>query len=74
MQSIQHDPELLRAAIDYQPEAGLTWQREVIAGWLTTLGRPVPADELVINQGGMHGIFLSLSALLSPVSVWRRNG
>jgi len=66
MQSIQHDPALLRAAIDYQPEAGQNWQREVIAGWLATLGRPVPADELLINQGGMHGIFLSLSALLSP--------
>jgi len=66
MQSVQQDPELLRAAIDYQPEAGQNWQREVIAGWLTTLGREIPASELVINQGGMHGIFLSLSALLSP--------
>lgn len=66
MQSIQHDPELLRAAIDYQPEAGQEWQRAVIADWLVTLGREVPADELVINQGGMHGIFLSLSALLAP--------
>ncbi|KAA0018852.1 PLP-dependent aminotransferase family protein [Salinicola corii] len=66
MRSIQHDPALLRAAIDYQPEAGQEWQREVISGWLATLGRAVPADELLINQGGMHGIFLSLSALLSP--------
>ncbi|WP_251975909.1 aminotransferase-like domain-containing protein [Salinicola avicenniae] len=66
MQSIQHDPELLRAAIDYQPEAGQAWQREVLSRWLATLGRPVAAEDLVINQGGMHGIFLSLSALLAP--------
>ncbi|GHB13407.1 aminotransferase-like domain-containing protein [Salinicola rhizosphaerae] len=66
MASVQHDPELLRAAIDYQPEAGQAWQREVLSRWLATLGRPVAAEDLVINQGGMHGIFLSLSALLAP--------
>ncbi|MGM8851211.1 PLP-dependent aminotransferase family protein [Salinicola halophyticus] len=66
MHSIQQDPALLRAAIDYQPEAGQSWQRTVISDWLATLGRAVPAEELLINQGGMHGIFLSLSALLSP--------
>ncbi|WP_110630933.1 PLP-dependent aminotransferase family protein [Salinicola salarius] len=66
MQAIQRDPASLRAAIDYQPEQGQAGQREIFADWFTRSGRPVSADELLIDQGGMHGIYLSLSALLTP--------
>ncbi|WP_110649635.1 PLP-dependent aminotransferase family protein [Salinicola peritrichatus] len=66
MQAIQREPANLRAAIDYQPEQGQAGQREILADWFTRLGRPVSVDELLIDQGGMHGIYLSLSALLAP--------
>lgn len=66
MQAIQREPASLRAAIDYQPEQGQAGQREILADWFTRLGRPVSVDELLIDQGGMHGIYLSLSALLAP--------
>lgn len=66
MQAIQQEPAGLRAAIDYQPEQGQIGQREILADWFTRQGRPVSADELLIDQGGMHGIYLSLSALLAP--------
>lgn len=66
MDAVRGDGALLRAAIDYQPECGLAPHREVVAQWLTRLGLPVGADELIINQGGMHGIYLSLAALLAP--------
>ncbi|WP_106476122.1 aminotransferase-like domain-containing protein [Phytohalomonas tamaricis] len=66
MDAVRSDTVLLKAAIDYQPECGLAPHREVLAGWMTRLGLSVEADELIINQGGMHGIYLSLAALLAP--------
>ncbi|MGB7755125.1 MAG: PLP-dependent aminotransferase family protein [Salinisphaera sp.] len=64
--SIQTDPTALTHALDYQPEGGLDAHREIYARWMTALGLPVAADELIIDQGGMNGIFLALSTLARP--------
>ncbi|MES1939762.1 GntR family transcriptional regulator [Salinisphaera sp. T5B8] len=66
MGAIQRDRSALVHAMDYQPEGGLDRHRRIYAEWLTRLGLPMSADELLIDQGGMNGIFVSLSALLSP--------
>lgn len=63
---IQADPSALAHVLDYQPEGGLDAHREIYARWMTHLGLPVAADELIIDQGGMNGIFLALSTLLGP--------
>lgn len=60
---IQTDPTALAHALDYQPEGGLDAHRELYARWMTRLGLPLEADELIIDQGGMNGIFLALSTL-----------
>ncbi|MES1924933.1 PLP-dependent aminotransferase family protein [Salinisphaera sp. T31B1] len=62
-----HDQDsTLAHAVSYQPEDGLARHRECIAHWLDTLGLPMDPTELIVNQGGMHGIFLALSALCGP--------
>ena len=66
MAALQNDVSALTHAMDYQPEGGLDMHRRVYARWLTQLGLPMAADELLIDQGGMNGIFLSLSTLLAP--------
>ncbi|WP_293623966.1 PLP-dependent aminotransferase family protein [Salinisphaera sp.] len=66
MAALQNDVSALTHAMDYQPEGGLAMHRRVYARWLTQLGLPMAADELLIDQGGMNGIFLSLSTLLAP--------
>ncbi|MES1928186.1 GntR family transcriptional regulator [Salinisphaera dokdonensis CL-ES53] len=66
MAALQADPAALRHAMDYQLEGGLDSHRAVYAAWLTRLGLPMDADELLIDQGGMNGIFLSVSTLLAP--------
>ncbi|WP_110685167.1 PLP-dependent aminotransferase family protein [Salinicola aestuarinus] len=66
LEAIAGQPAALRAGVDYQPETGQTWQVQALAGWLTRLGRPVEAANLLMDQGGMHGIHLALSALLAP--------
>ncbi len=66
MRALQADPIALRHAMDYQPEGGLAAHRTTYAAWLTRLGLPMNADELIIDQGGMNGIFLAVSALIAP--------
>lgn len=66
MAALQRDPAALRHAMDYQPEGGLDAHRAAYASWLTHLGLPMTPEELLIDQGGMNGIFLALSALLAP--------
>ncbi|HET7313576.1 PLP-dependent aminotransferase family protein [Salinisphaera sp.] len=68
---IQGDPRALAHALDYQPEGGLDAHREIYARWMTDLGLPVDAGELIIDQGGMNGIFLALSALGGRVAAER---
>ncbi|WP_423822381.1 PLP-dependent aminotransferase family protein [Salinisphaera sp. SPP-AMP-43] len=62
----QKDPQALAHALDYQPEGGLDAHRDIYARWLDHLGLPMDADELIINQGGMNGIFLAATALAGP--------
>lgn len=64
--AVQADPAELVQALDYQPEAGPAAHREVMAGWLADLGFDLDPDRLLINQGGMNGIFIALSTLLAP--------
>ncbi|GAB3676092.1 aminotransferase-like domain-containing protein [Salinisphaera aquimarina] len=64
--AVHDDERMLAHAVAYQPEDGLAAHRECLAAWLAKLGLPMPASELVVNQGGMHGIYLTLSALCGP--------
>ncbi|MEC9481778.1 MAG: PLP-dependent aminotransferase family protein [Halomonas sp.] len=66
LDALRNDPVALLQAVDYQPEQGLDRHREVLAGWMTRLGMPVSAEELIVTQGGQHGIFLALQALAQP--------
>ncbi|MCM5705106.1 PLP-dependent aminotransferase family protein [Larsenimonas salina] len=59
--------DTLAELLSYQPESGMAACRQRFATWMTeALELPVEAEELVITQGGMHGIFISLLALLAP--------
>ncbi|NNC24172.1 PLP-dependent aminotransferase family protein [Salinisphaera sp. USBA-960] len=62
--TVASDSAAMDHASDYQPEGGLVAHRERITHWMESLGLAVDADDLIINQGGMNGIFLTLSALL----------
>ncbi|MFC3283300.1 aminotransferase-like domain-containing protein [Litchfieldella rifensis] len=64
--AIARDPLALRQVVDYQHEQGMTRHREVLAAWMMRLGIAVDAEELIITQGGQHGIFLALQALAQP--------
>lgn len=66
LNAIGRDPSALTQAVDYQPEQGMARHREGLARWMARLGMPVDAEELVITQGGQHGIFLALQVLAQP--------
>ncbi|WP_136246957.1 PLP-dependent aminotransferase family protein [Halomonas borealis] len=66
LEAITDSPEALRAATDYQPEAGSEAQRARIAAWQGGLGLPDDPDRLVVTQGGQHGIQLALQVLTQP--------
>ncbi|NYS60537.1 PLP-dependent aminotransferase family protein [Vreelandella salicampi] len=58
--------EALNRGVSYQPAQGSTAQRQVFSEWLATLGFDLSADELLLTQGGQHGVQLSLQGLLRP--------
>lgn len=66
LSAIADDPLALAHAVDYQPEQGTARHREMLAAWMTRLGIAVDGEELIITQGGQHGIFLALQALAQP--------
>ncbi|HDZ45873.1 hypothetical protein LCGC14_0167330 [marine sediment metagenome] len=61
----QSEPALERG-VTYQQAQGRQEHREILAHWLNSLGMPLMADELLITQGGQHGISLVLHTLLRP--------
>ncbi|GHC22804.1 hypothetical protein GCM10010082_13660 [Kushneria pakistanensis] len=66
MSAMALEPAALEQAIDYPLDDSMTTHRQRYADWLTAQGLTVDADELLITQGGMNGIALAMSALLSP--------
>ncbi|SFX10028.1 PLP-dependent aminotransferase family protein [Marinospirillum alkaliphilum] len=66
MQQVAADPQQLAAALAYQSERGQPRQLQVFADWLQRLGVKVNPEQMIITDGGQHGIFLSLQALLAP--------
>ncbi len=57
---------VLHRAVEYQSDRGVAAHRERLAAWMTELGMPVDAEELLVTQGGQHGISLALHALARP--------
>lgn len=64
--SLSHSEAAIERGVTYQEAQGRREHRDVIASWLNSLGMPLNADELLITQGGQHGISLILSTLLRP--------
>ncbi|MFC6671074.1 PLP-dependent aminotransferase family protein [Marinobacterium aestuariivivens] len=58
--------ETLDAALAYQPEQGNRAQRETLSAWLGARGLPMPADELLLTEGGQHADYLTLQTLVRP--------
>lgn len=63
LRGIADDPRALQACLSYQPEAGLPRHREVLADWLRGWGVELAAEETLLTLGGLHGVYLTLSAL-----------
>ncbi|ANF59178.1 aminotransferase-like domain-containing protein [Halotalea alkalilenta] len=64
MERVRARAEMLEASISYQREQGLLEHRQCIAGFMGEIGLPVDAEELLLTQGGQHGIFVALAAML----------
>ncbi|MDR9467692.1 PLP-dependent aminotransferase family protein [Marinospirillum sp.] len=66
MQSLIQDPQQLAEVLAYQSERGQPQQLAVFCAWFRRLGMAIEPEQLVVTDGGQHGIFLALQALLSP--------
>ncbi|TVP51530.1 MAG: PLP-dependent aminotransferase family protein [Halomonas sp.] len=64
--SLSQSKAAVARGVAYQEAQGRREHRDALANWLSALGMPLKADELLITQGGQHGISLVLSTLLSP--------
>lgn len=66
MHKVAADPQQLAAALAYQSERGQPQQLQVFVEWLGRHGVQVCSEQLMVTDGGQHGIFISLQALLAP--------
>ncbi|ART63217.1 PLP-dependent aminotransferase family protein [Kushneria marisflavi] len=66
MSEISAEPATLEQTINYPLDDTMAVHRQHYADWLGQQGLTVDPKELLITQGGMNGIALALSALLSP--------
>ncbi|MGY4878936.1 PLP-dependent aminotransferase family protein [Vreelandella aquamarina] len=64
--AISQSPDALERGVSYQSAQGSGAQRQIINEWMATLGFELSTDELLITQGGQHGVQLSLQGLLRP--------
>jgi len=57
------DARTVSQFLNYQPAIGMLSQRSTIAQWLLKIDYSVHPDNIVICNGGQHGIFLTMMAL-----------
>jgi len=57
-------PDRVSASAAYQPEVGQARARHQFSDWLGRQGLPVDPEELVITQGGQHGLYLAVQQLV----------
>ena len=60
---IATQPHALHGVLDYQPETGLVRQRAIACQWLAARGVQVQEQQVLLTNGGQHGITLALQAL-----------
>ncbi|KAE8439263.1 PLP-dependent aminotransferase family protein [Vreelandella piezotolerans] len=58
--------DALRRSVAYSSSQGSDHHRAALSQWLTQLGMALDAEELLITQGGQHGISLAIGTLLRP--------
>ncbi|MGM0834310.1 MAG: PLP-dependent aminotransferase family protein [Pseudomonadota bacterium] len=66
LKAMSESPSAVTRGVSYLDARGAEGHRERLAEWLAQLGMSLNADELLITQGGQHGISLVLSTLLRP--------
>ncbi|WP_249975920.1 PLP-dependent aminotransferase family protein [Vreelandella olivaria] len=66
LSAVSRSPTALARGVSYLDARGNKEHRQQLAEWLEGLGMPLAADELLITQGGQHGISLVLGTLLRP--------
>lgn len=65
LQALAKDPAIA-ALIGYQPAAGRPEHRAAGAAWLARRGLHVSPDQVVVTNGGNHGMNLALAATTRP--------
>jgi DNA-binding transcriptional MocR family regulator len=59
----------LEALLRYQPHAGRSHEREIIARHVASRGLPATADQVLIVNGAQHGLASVIMAMLAPGDV-----
>ncbi|WP_311065382.1 PLP-dependent aminotransferase family protein [Halomonas sp. DWK9] len=66
LSALSTSSDALRRSVAYTGSQGSEGHRAYLCQWLARLGITLEAEELLITQGGQHGISLALSTLLRP--------
>ncbi|HBP80585.1 MAG TPA: PLP-dependent aminotransferase family protein, partial [Halomonas sp.] len=66
LSALSTSADALRRSVAYSSSQGSDHHRAALSQWLTQLDMTLNAEELLITQGGQHGISLTLGTLLRP--------
>ncbi|XQU08196.1 PLP-dependent aminotransferase family protein [Halomonas sp. LY9] len=66
LSALSTSAQALRRSVAYSSSQGSDDHRVYLAQWLEQLGMTLNAEEMLITQGGQHGISLALGTLLRP--------
>ena len=66
LSALSTSADALRRSVAYSSSQGSDHHRAALSQWLTQLDMNLNAEELLITQGGQHGISLTLGTLLRP--------
>ena len=69
MEEIAAEPPRVAQLLRYRSDSATPRQRRVAADWLSRLGLPVGAEQLLVTAGSQHGLHVVLASLFRPGQV-----
>lgn len=66
LKQMSQQPQFLASLMGYYSEQGMPHQREIIASWLKQFNFTVSADQLLLTNGGQHGVNTVIMSICKP--------
>ncbi|MBU2711317.1 aminotransferase-like domain-containing protein [Zooshikella harenae] len=66
LKQMSQQPKFLASLMGYYSEQGMPHQREIIASWLKQFNLMTSAEQLLLTNGGQHGVNIVIASICKP--------